>query len=69
MIEVFSVGGRSPITAIRNTVLALQSNISRQVLSYMFSMAEIPSVIFSPDSLGIIKTNREMTLMRNAGRM
>ena len=55
MMEVLSVGGRSPTTAIRNTV--------------MFSMAEIPRVIFSPESLGVQKTNKEMMLMRTAGRM
>ena len=55
MMEVLSVGGRSPITAIRNTV--------------MLSMAEMPRVIFSPESLGIKKTKREMMLMRTAGRM
>ena len=54
-MEVLSVGGRSPITAIKKTV--------------MLSIAEIPSVIFSPDSLGIMNTNKEMTLMRNAGRI
>ena len=55
MMDVLSVGGRSPITAMRNTV--------------MLSMAEIPSVIFSPESLGIQNTKREMMLIRTAGRM
>ena len=66
MMEVVSVGGRSPTTAIRNTV--------------MLSMAEMPRVIFSPESLGVMNTNRditlveveeeeELTLMRMAGRM
>ena len=38
-------------------------------LTVMLSIAEIPSVIFSPDSLGIMKTKREITLIRKAGRM
>ena len=53
MIEVLSVGGRLSTTAIKNTV--------------MLSMAEMARVIFSPDSLGIMKTNKEMMLMRTAG--
>ena len=55
MIDVLSVGGRSPITAMRKTV--------------MLSIAEIPRVIFSPESLGMQKTKREIMLMRTAGRM
>ena len=55
MMEVLSVGGKLPITAIRNTV--------------MFSIAEIPRVIFSPESLGMKNTKREMMLIRTAGRM
>ena len=55
MIDVLSVGGRSPITAMRKTV--------------MLSIAEIPRVIFSPESLGMQKTKREIILMRTAGRM
>ena len=42
---VWSVGGIPLVTVIRNTV--------------MFSMVEIPRVIFSPDSAGIRKTNLE----------
>ena len=42
------------MTAMRNTV--------------MLSMAEIARVIFSPDSLGIINTNKEMILISRAGR-
>ena len=53
-MDVVSVDGSCPITAIRNTV--------------MFNMAEIPRVIFSPDSLGIMNTNKEMMLIRSAGR-
>ena len=55
MMEVLSVGGRSPMTAMRKTV--------------MLSIALIPSVIFSPESLGMRNTNREMMLIRTAGRM
>ena len=55
MMEVLSVGGKSPITAIRNTV--------------MLSIAEMPSVIFSPESLGMKNTKREIMLIRTAGRM
>ena len=40
---VWSVAGRPLITVIKNTV--------------MFSMVEMPSVIFSPDSAGIKNTN------------
>lgn len=42
------------MTAMRNTV--------------MLSIAEMARVIFSPDSLGIINTNREIMLIRRAGR-
>ena len=42
-IGVWSVGGRPDITVIKNTV--------------MFSIVEIPKVIFSPDSAGIRNTN------------
>ena len=42
---VWSVGGMPLVTVIKNTV--------------MFNMVEIPSVIFSPDSAGIRKTNLE----------
>ena len=54
IIDVLSVGGKFPITAIRKTV--------------MFNIAEMASVIFSPDSLGIKNTNREMRLMHMVGR-
>ena len=30
-------------------------------LTVIFNIAEMPSVIFSPESLGIIKTKREIT--------
>ena len=40
---VWSVGGIPLVTVIKNTV--------------MFSMVEIPNVIFSPDSAGMQKTN------------
>ena len=43
--------------------------IERESFTVMLSIAEIPSVIFSPDSLGIMKTKREITLIRKAGRM
>ena len=42
------------MTAMRNTV--------------MLSMAEMARVIFSPDSLGIINTNREIIFIKRAGR-
>ena len=35
----------------------------------MFSMVEIPSVIFSPDSAGMRKTKRARMLMRTLGWM
>ena len=54
MMDMVSLGGSFSMTAMRNTV--------------MLSMAEMARVIFSPDSLGIMKTNREMMLMRRAGR-
>ena len=53
-IDIVSVGGSCSMTAMRNTV--------------MLSMAEIARVIFSPDSLGIINTNKEMMLISRAGR-
>ena len=53
-IDIVSVGGSCSMTAMRNTV--------------MLSMAEMARVIFSPDSLGIINTNREIMLIRRAGR-
>ena len=47
------MGGKSSTTAIRNTV--------------MLSIAEMARVIFSPDSLGIMKTNKDMILIKTAG--
>ncbi len=44
-IGVWSVGGSPDMTVMRKTV--------------MLSMVEMPSVIFSPDSAGIRKTNLE----------
>ena len=74
-MEVFSVGGRFPTTAMRNTLTRIlleereEGREGGEGFTVMFSIAEIPSVIFSPDSLGIMKTKREITLIRNAGRM
>ena len=72
MMEVFSVGGRFPTTAMRNTLTRIVLKLKvegRGGFTVMLSIADIPSVIFSPDSLGIMKTKREITLIRKAGRM
>ena len=63
MIGVWSVAGRPCITVIRKTVMfnivyTGQSDTREGEREYgNLSLTEMPSVIFSPDSAGIRKTN------------